>query len=374
MGGSKVPAYFRLFHLDGQNGEFVLYRSWIYRRTSNKPELTGLWNERIGGFWGHGALILYRQGQLGTPLPQGGNGVAELRYLETVSFALRQYAAATVLAMEAMKWDLLINYLPFPDEVGHAWYGWLDHSNPGFDEPLALKLTPYFEQALAMQDEALGKILQNLPSRTGLALVSDHGMQGVVKDFLPNVVLQQAGLLALNSEGQVNLSKSRVYAASDGNFLLVNTKTRKNGIVESAEIQETIQRAMQALLRVRDPETALPVVSRVYDAREEGRELGIDGPTGGEVYYELAPGYSPQGALTGSPVMKRPLPMGNHSLSRRTSRTGFILTGPGVAACRNIGPIRLIDLAPTLCWFLGIDPPSNAEGRIVLKAFEPTNN
>ena len=46
----------------------------------------------------------------------------------------------------------------------------------------------------------------------------------------------------------------------------------------------------------------------------------------------------------------------------------FVVAGPGVSAGVGLGVIRQIDIAPTLCALLGIDPPAQARGRVLAKA------
>ena len=65
----------------------------------------------------------YEQGRLGPQLWQGGDGTAEARYVETIALVTRQFARLNDFAFERTPWDLLVTYLPFPDEALHRWYG-----------------------------------------------------------------------------------------------------------------------------------------------------------------------------------------------------------------------------------------------------------
>ncbi len=64
MDGENEPVYFRLFQLDHSQGRFLLVHSWVYRRTSTRPELVRSFQEKTGGFWGHAGIHLYRCGVL----------------------------------------------------------------------------------------------------------------------------------------------------------------------------------------------------------------------------------------------------------------------------------------------------------------------
>jgi arylsulfatase A-like enzyme len=46
----------------------------------------------------------------------------------------------------------------------------------------------------------------------------------------------------------------------------------------------------------------------------------------------------------------------------------FALAGAGVAERAQLGVIRQIDVAPTLCLLLGIEPPAQATGVVLLSA------
>ena len=366
----QVPVYFRLFELDSKKGNFLLYHSWVYRMKSNRRERANMFQETAGGAWAHGAQKLYREGKLGDPIYVGGDGSAEQRYLETVQLAVRQFSQATEVAMKTMRWDLMINYTHFPDEVCHAWYGFLDPSRPGYDSKMASKYSPYLESVVQMLDETLGGVLRVLPKDAGLALISDHGMAGVAAEFLPNVILKKAGLLEQNSKGEIDLPKTKIYAAAEGTFLLLNSEGRKEGIVKTAEREAILEQAGKALLAARDPETGRPIVLRILDPSKEDKDWGLGGPTGGDLYYELAPGYRPQKNHTGEKVVEKRLPAGNHSLSLNVTHTVLRLVGPGIRKHVDLGPVRLIDLAPTFCEYIGIGPPLEAQGRVMTEAFE----
>jgi arylsulfatase A-like enzyme len=63
-------------------------------------------------------------------------------------------------------------------------------------------------------------------------------------------------------------------------------------------------------------------------------------------------------------------PRGVHGLNpeRAALQAGFVVAGPGVAAGVSLGPIRQIDVAPTLAALLGLDPPAQATGTVLTKS------
>ena len=83
----------------------------------------------------------------------------------------------------------------------------------------------------------------------------------------------------------------------------------------------------------------------------------------------MRPGYDLSASPAGPAVEDVP-PRGVHGLDpqRREMQAGFVVAGPGVAAGVDLGPIRQIDVAPTLAALLGIDPPAQATGAVLRKA------
>ena len=49
----------------------------------------------------------------------------------------------------------------------------------------------------------------------------------------------------------------------------------------------------------------------------------------------------------------------------------LFMVGNGVAAGRRLAPVRLEDLAPTLCYLLDLPVAQYMEGRVILEAVEP---
>jgi hypothetical protein len=71
---------------------------------------------------------------------------------------------------------------------------------------------------------------------------------------------------------------------------------------------------------------------------------------------------SPEG-----PVVQETRPRGDHvaDSERSAMQAAFAVAGPGVATGSDLGPIRQIDIAPTLAALLGIGPPRQAVGRVL---------
>jgi predicted AlkP superfamily phosphohydrolase/phosphomutase len=369
LGGGRAGLWLRLFRLSPDGAEVLLYRTAPRALRISRPELEPAAHRAMGPFVGNGAARAYEAGRLGPPLWAGGDGAAEARYLETVALAVRQFTRLFDFAHDRTRWDLLVAYLPFPDEAAHVWLGRLDPALPGHDAVLAARLRPSFDAMLRMVDAHVGHVRGRLGADVALAVAADHALAGVDRTFRPNVALAAAGLLAPGPDGAVDLARTRaVYFPGDSSFVLVNRVGRPGGIVAERD-EETVRRqAARALEAVRDPATGRAVVEAVLDAGS-AHDPALGGEQGGDLYLVAAPGVALSDAYTGA-VVEATQPRGDHGSApdAPSSRAAFALCGPGVAKGADLGTIRQVDVAPTLATLLGIDPPRQAVGRVLGRA------
>ncbi|HEY7218949.1 MAG TPA: alkaline phosphatase family protein [Candidatus Binatia bacterium] len=369
-GRHDAKVYFRLFDLKPDGGDFFLY----YTRPARElivPEAEVPAGATVRAFIGNGASFLYNQGAFGRTLPNGGSGSAEARYLETVAMAQHQLMETNRWAMENLPWDLYLAYTPFPDEAEHLWRGYLDPTLPNYRQTIADQLRPFLERVYQTSDEHLGLLLSKRPANSIFALISDHGMEGINKRVALNRALQQGGLLTLDGQGRVDLSKTQMlYPAVNNGYLLINTTDRKNGIVAPDERPAVIGKARDVLAAIRDGERA--VVKTIYDAETERTAMGIGGDVGGDLYIVLAPGYDFDPRMGAGPLITEAEPYGNHGAgpTEPSMHTLMVLNGPGIRAGQKLAGVRIIDFAPTLAWLLHWPAPNDATGRILYEAFD----
>lgn len=364
-----ATTYLRLFDLKPDGSDFFLYYTRPVRQAVSHPELFEGANATVRAFSGNGAWRVYRQGTFGRTIPNGGNGTAEARYLETVALVQHQLTEACRWAFEQLPWDIFFAYTPYPDEAEHQWRGYLDPALPGFRAELADRLRPLLERVYRSSDELLGFLMERRRENSIVALVSDHGMEGVNKVVYLNKVLQQGGLLALDARGRVDLAKTKViYPAIDNGYLLINSTSRKNGIVTVEERADLVRRVRELLLAIRDE--GRQVVTGIDDAQSDEAPPGIGGESGGDLYFDLLPGYRPDAKLGASEIIGKQEPHGIHNLNpiRASMRTIMVLNGPGIKAGTKLRDVRLIDFAPTLARLLSIPAPIDAIGSVLQDA------
>lgn len=366
-GGLAGFTYFRLFDLAPDGSRMTLYQRGVsgLQGLASADEITA-YTSAYGGFHDEAFFGLYDKKALGPRLWEGGDGTAERRVLELVrldvEFRIRsiQYAART--------WnpDLVFHYTPTTDSAGHLWIGALDPEGRRYDPALAEKLWPVYEEVFRLEDLWLGHLIDAAGPDGAVCLVSDHGMAATDAFFFPNAVLEHAGLLATTGK-TIDLARTRACVPPWSDFFVtVNGAERLGGIVKPADREAVLREVEEALLSARDPDTGRRIVRAVFRPPETVG-LGIDGVACGDLYYDLMPGYYPFSRVSSQIVEpdESAIGSGNHGFFpfRRSMQAICIMGGAGLAAGRTIGPVRQIDIAPTLSHILGIPPPRDARGH-----------
>lgn len=354
----------RLWELAPDGTRFRFYHPEVPLVEANRPEVAAAYHDAVQGWIGNAAGWGLDREAFGPTLAAGGDGEAEWRYLETAEFLTRQF-------IRGAEWGwmreptLLLDYFPLGDEVDHRWYGYLEPARPGYDPALAARIQEVRTRGWELVDRRLGHLREMVARSPGAALFvgGDHGMRATWRLFRPNVALAQAGLLATDAAGRIDLARTRALTPN-GYWISLNRTARKDGIVPPEGEANVLAAAERALLAARGEDGA-PIVTRTWRAAEHD-SLGIGGPAGGDLYYELAPGYTWTPAATGPLTQPGPVSAGHGfpsvSVDMRTA-----LCAEGVAfAARRIGPARTIDAAPTVAAWLGIAPPPHAAGRSLL--------
>jgi predicted AlkP superfamily phosphohydrolase/phosphomutase len=360
-------AYFRLFELAPDGSRMAFYRRSVTGLANPSPEQE-TFLDTVGALGDDPSYTSYLRGQLGATIAAGGDGTAERRFVETARLTTDLSKRAIQHGLERYEPDVLFHYIALSDQAGHSWIGVLDPRSPKFDPDLADRIWPYYVEILRLQDEVLGELLEGLDPSTIVTVMSDHGMAGAGKRFSANRVLEEAGLLRRHSDGRVNLEETSILGAwGGGYFLIVNSTDWKDGVVEQEQVDDVVNRATRALLSAVDPETGDRIVTRVFRPGEVVG-LGMGGPTGGDLYLDLAYGYYPAEPGTSvARLLASRMGMGGHGYYplRAEMQTVWFLAGGGILPGQVMAPVRQIDIAPTLSALAGVDIPADAEGHVI---------
>ncbi len=363
-GGRRSGVYFRLWRLDDPDGRsYQLYQGARHTNWTNQPQVIAGYEAYVGGFVGNGAWSLMREA--GPPIEQGGDGSAELKYLETAELETRQMMRGSEWTWKIRNPDLQVDYFSLADDLDHSWYGFVTGAAPGVAPETARKINAMRSRGWGLVDRRLAALRELARGSNALLVLSgDHGMRAIWRLFYPNSVLRNAGLLALDANRRIDLSRTR--AVANPYFITVNRVRRKGGIVPPGEIERVVDSVIAALKQAKGPDGA-PIVTGIRRPVPNDT-LGIGGPAGGDVYFGLAPGYYYSGAITDS-ISSGRTPAGNHGFPSTDTdmRTVLCAIGPGIGG-RHLPTARVIDAAPTVSAWLGITPPADARGQSLLDA------
>jgi predicted AlkP superfamily pyrophosphatase or phosphodiesterase len=360
--------YFRLFELAPNGSDFLLFQTPLhelafYNGKQDSPAELEAMLKKVGGFIGNGPSYPYNDGLLGKQLYAGGDGTAERRYLESMELLIRQSNRYISWVWKRYSPQLLLNYIPYPDEMEHTWYGLARPDVTGFDVNVARKILPYRQWGYMAIDTHIALLNSLTGANDNLIFVSDHGMSPAAKDLNVNLALQQAGLLVYDRNGRIDLTRTQAINNKYG--VWVNTKDWRGGVVPLEERKSVVDKIEQVLSNIRDPETNKSVCTGFFRPEEYGEKLGIGGAAGADIYFEVLPGYVVSERRSEQVVTKKKSPTGDHGyLSTRDEMlANFIARGPKLPRSATIPTIHSIDVASLVSDLLGISPPAQNQGK-----------
>jgi hypothetical protein len=371
VAAGRVVLRVRLFALASDASSYLLYQPTLNVVESNHPQTALEYGAAIGGWLGNSATSSYERGAFGRTVMNGGDGTAEARYLETAELLTRQSMRGVEWMWRIHRPALLLDYFPLVDNFEHVVYGFVDPASPRYDARVGARVQDLRRRAWALADLRLAHLrgLQRASglSTTALFVSGDHGMRALWRVFRPNVALARAGLLVADTAGRIDLSRTRALSPN-GYWVTVNRVAWKGGTVPPAEEASVLAAAEQALLAARGAD-GTPVVTRIFRAAEHD-SLGLGGPVGGDLYYEVAPGYAWTSSARGPVVDATADADASHGFPSVSPDMYTVFCAEGLAfPARRLGPARTIDVAPTVAEWLGVQPPPTAKGRSLLREF-----
>jgi hypothetical protein len=358
--------YFRLWDLAPDLGEWQLFQSGRSVVRTNHPAALASYQQAVGGFVPNPAYVVLRES--GPAIEAGGDGTAELKYLETAELQTRQFIRGSRWVWQQRRPDLQTEYFSLGDGLDHTWLGLVSPGVPGVTREIADRVGAMRNRGWSLVDTRLA-VLDSLARAGGalLVVVGDHGMRPVWKLLHVNSLLRDGGLLATRRDDprRPDLARTRAFSPT-GYFVNLNHRARKDGIVDPAEADRVADSVVALLVALRAPDGSR-VVPRTWRPAPDD-SLGIGGPAGGDVYFSLAPGYAYSATLADSVIAGRaPGGAHGHPSIERDMLTVLCAIGPGVGG-RRLPTARTIDAAPTVSAWLRIDPPLDARGVSLLDA------
>lgn len=346
-----------LLERDGEH--FTFWRSGVWRITSSVPGAAEELLRAAGPFVGSGAGNMYREGLLGTSCRAGGDGRAEARCLETIAASSRFFTRASAHVLSKHPSDVTVLYEPCIDEAAHIFQDLVER-----DDPCALGV---LRGAYRLADEHLGVVLHLAGDDAIVAVGSDHGQQGVKRVFRPNVVLHEAGLLAVDEGGHIDLDRTKaLYGPAGNGFLLVNSKPSPRGVVSEQDTALVAREAAMVLLARRD-ERGEPFLLAALEPGQRTADGEVPGREAGDLYLMAAPGVSLGTGAVGA--VGDVGTGGQHTASLDVVELDalFVVGGPSVPRRGRLETrIDNRDVAPTLARLVGVPAPAQATGKAIV--------
>jgi predicted AlkP superfamily phosphohydrolase/phosphomutase len=357
------------------------------------------------------------------PDPFDPVGASRRQILELEAW-MQKHEQVSRSLMERHPSSLSFSVVQALDHLQHLFWNQIaaGSAGQGYEEVEQGEFAALIDRCYALADQIIGhRLAAAAAQQANLFLVSDHGFGPARKWFHVNRLLQERGLLALGTAQGGRLSRSlsgiglspqkvrdlvrradvlglrrhmgrlarvtlgrridsaltlpidwsRTQAvsgspATEGVF--VNLKGREpGGTVEPGEDYEAVrERLMAELLGLWDPDTGEPVVHAVHRREElyEGPFLDLLP----DVVFDLADGpYLASDSQAAERIIE-PLPDG--TLEGRHRPTGiFAAAGPGIRRGGTVEGVRIIDIAPTVLYALGLPIPEDMDGRPLLEVF-----
>lgn len=215
------------------------------------------------------------------------------------------------------------------------------------------------EAAVSLQkiDAMLGEMIDRVHELTEghvvVCVCSDHGSIDNRYNISPNVLLKEAGLIETDQNGQVTSWRAWSQRAGGmSEIRLKDTEDQDGRNRLQAVVKRLVSQPDSGILEAVDKDGAkirggFPLAEYVLVA-EKGYEIrdNVNGPYCTEKLHQKAQhGYSEE---------------------FEEMRASFMLEGEGIEAGKDLGAIRLIDIAPTLAACMGFELPE-AEGTCVIE-------
>ncbi|MEU6662607.1 alkaline phosphatase family protein [Streptomyces sp. NPDC046821] len=329
---------------------------------------TGVWRTRTAGrnpktlqrlaqcppFAGEGVGPLYRRGEFGPRLAEGGDGSAEEVFLSSVECVARSIGDAADVVLETHEADLVVIYLPMTDDVGHEFLGWCDERSAAHRPEIAERVWSYIRRCYSWSDALLGRVLDRAGPEDTVVLGADHGMVGSTHLVHVNDQLVRAGLAARGADGGLDPDGSQVFyhPANNGSLWAAESTA-----ADPARARQAMARARAVLSSITDPETGGTVVAGFLD--REGRPLAEAGADHAVSYLALADDYQPSAELLGEgPVVRRVPKPGAHVVNTGDSRLHAIhaAVGPDIRPGTAAGVVDNTLPAALVLGQLGLGP------------------
>ncbi len=284
-------------------------------------------------------------------------------YFELLDYHHQRLAdVATYLASEN-EWDVLMVETHAPDYASHFFLSQADEVSGASAETIH-RCREGLRRTYESVDRMIGQIAELADEDTVVLICADHG--GTPNQFRAvdiEKVLEKTGFIVKQKNGDIDWTKTRALNVGLVHIFINLAGREPNGIVAAEDYEMTQREIIAALHAYKDEETGRHPFSLAV-TREDAEMLNLQGDLVGDVVYALRPEFD--GAHG------KQLPSVSFGIGGQHST--FILSGAGVRNGVSLErQVRVVDVAPTICYLLGLPMPENVEGGVVYEALENPN-
>jgi len=351
-------------------------------------------------------------------MSEKGRGTDPRRFVQAVKEMEVERARAVRYLLQHKPWDLFVYVFETTDNLQHEIWHVLDKTHPRHDADMAAAIMPDIFDYYETVDRLLGEMVALVPDDALTVVLSDHGFGPFHKFFHINNWLAERGLLkfrrtplslvkrlafhlgvtpinALKWVMRLHLSSmrknvkrgrgrgmlrrvflsfddvdwARTRAFSVGNFgqVYLNVRgKRSNGIVTADEYEALRDQIAAAALALRDPADGGQIVQQVYRREKVFHGPSLDRLPDLVLHTDRARYVSFGHAEFGS----------NRVIEPSVGQTGhhhmvgvLVLKGPGVRQGLTMDEVGMLDLVPTILYYMGLTIPAYMDGKVLSQAF-----
>jgi hypothetical protein len=213
----------------------------------------------------------------------------EAEFLEQASLVADEFERMYEHLLGDFDDGLLFYYFGFIDQVSHVMWHAMDEGHPAYDEARDRPYRHAVEDQYVRADAIVGETLRRLGEDGTLIVMSDHGFTSWRRAFNLNTWLKENGYLALIDPerqgeaeyfGNVDWSRTQAYGLGFSGLYLNLRGRERFGSVPPEGRGLLIGEIKRGLLRVTDPKTGEPAITKVYvrDETFQDGEGRADGP------------------------------------------------------------------------------------------------
>lgn len=342
-------------------------------------------------------------------------------------------AELTFYLMENKPWDLFTVLFTATDIVQHCYWSFMDPSHRLHNPSDAKEFGNTIKEIYCHIDEILGQIQSRLDEDTTLMIISDHGagplrfvvhlnkwleengwltfrdqshstktgrlysalqsisrralynamvllkrylsptMRSHLKRLLPGMRDKMEGMLFYSL---FDWQKTKAYSLGSYGNIYINLKGREpGGIVEEAEYEALRNAIADRIMGLKDPETGDHIVKRVCRREEIYSGPHLDKAADLIVHWNDNGYHSVQrfGSREDSVFDERlDFHLTNTRFTGNHRMEGiFHMNGSAAKAGEKVQEARLIDIAPTTLYLMGLPVPEDMDGRVLEEGFSP---